>query len=655
MFRKPMCGLLLFSASCYAEPANPAEPVTVVVEADRPVRNLLKAPSSQSAALEIATSTVEGEEIRLQNASTWSDALKYAPGIFTETRGRKNKSFTSFRGQIYPYPDWAINGIWQREFRDLAYSLPASQIGSVEIVRSSGILLMGLADIVGVINVLPKKYDVPTTMVEGEYGTFNTWRTGLAHGSTVSNGWYTVGATAFGTDGPSGRNAAERVKSVYGYGGIQAHDRLYLEGQFFAVNGSRELMTPEPGGPAQNTLKNRREEYDPFSAFSLGGKALLEQSPSASLELTAYYTDRRSHYINRTTPAQNALEKDHEYGIGLIQALELGRANTLRFGGIYNRWICPNGKDFYVGARQDIETAAAVLTDEHRFDRLTLDSGLRVLVDYYHEYSGASFDIGGANRDFKTVKNKRGDPLVTATLGAKYALSDSVSLYSHLAGGQRQTDPGAFKADGTDLDHELRLMYDAGVQVGDAGSGMVKLGGFFVLRKDAVTKTDTFALDVNGDRYYFADNQDVRQYGLELETRSAPIGGIVTLFFNATLMQSELKPAGSSDYDDYREIPNWILSGGMYAQYRRFDLTVVGKHISDYENNRFAQPVGGTAPYIALGDYFDLSATAGYRFGAKRNTRVYAAAQNLLDEEYSTVVGYDDPGARFSFGVQHTF
>jgi outer membrane cobalamin receptor len=652
MFRKLFCVVIACSTAGFAENTNVFVGEKITVSADKPVRNLIETPAAESVALEIATSTVDSEDIKNQDAATWSDALKFAPGVFTESRGRKNKSFVSFRGQIYPYPDFALNGIWQREFRDMTYSLPASQVGSIEVVRSSGTLLMGLADIVGVINVLPKKYDKPTTMVEGEIGTFNTWRTDIANGNTTSNGWYTVGATANGTDGPGGRNAAEQAQTVYGYGGVQANDQLYLEGQFIAMQGSRELMTPEPDGPAQTTLKTRLEKYDPFHAYSTGGKAVFKESLKASTELSGYYTSRSYNFINRTTPSQSALERDYEYGAQLMQALELTEANTLRFGGIYNRWVCPNGKDFYVGAPQDVETGAAVLTDEHRFDKLTLDAGLRVMRNYYNQFSGATYDINGVSRDFATVENQWGDPLMTGTLGAKYQITDDVSLYNHLAAGQRAKEPGALKKDGTDLADEMRVMYDAGVQVESKDKGMVKLGGFYVMRKDAVTKTASSATNtVTGDTFYFSDNQDVKQYGLEFETRSAPIGGIATLFFSATAMDSQLKPVGSSDYVDYREIPNFILSGGTYMQYGPFDFSLVGKHVSAYENNRFAQD----KQYHALGDFLDMNATAGYSFGAKRNTRVYVSVQNMLDEEYSTVVGYDNPGAQFRFGVQHEF
>jgi hypothetical protein len=37
-------------------------------------------------------------------------------GALTETCGRPVKQFFSIRGQKYPYPDYALNGIWQQEF-----------------------------------------------------------------------------------------------------------------------------------------------------------------------------------------------------------------------------------------------------------------------------------------------------------------------------------------------------------------------------------------------------------------------------------------------------------------------------------------------------------------------------------------------------------
>jgi outer membrane cobalamin receptor len=651
MFRKTVLLAVLPALTLFAEETNQV-PV-VVVTAQALTRNLLDTPAAESAALEIATSTVDSEQITQQNATTLTDALAYTPGAHTETRGRKYKSLTSFRGQIYPYPTYSLDGVWQREFAELAYVLPASQIGQIDVQRSSGSLLSGLGDITGVINVQPRRYDEQTTAIEAEVGTFGSYRTGLSQGRTTSNGWYTAGANNMNTDGPSGRNAAENVTSVYAFGGAKVNESLTLEGQFFVVDGYREFMSPDPDGPALDKLKSVEEDYD-FSAFHIGGKAYWKQSATATLELSAGYTERNYLYTKETisSGAESTFdEDDYEYNLQAIQALELTDANTLRFGTSYNHWVAPDGKRSYTGYRQDVETVGLVLADEHRFDKLTLDAGLKLQRDYYNEYSGASFTINGANRDFKTVTDEWGDPLLTATLGAKYELTQTWSLYSHLAGGQRAAEPGALKLDGTDLDTEERIMLDAGVQFADSKIGSFKIGGFYVLRKDAVVKTSDSATDANGDTYYFSDNQDLTQIGLELDAQTAPLTDVATLFFNLLLMDSRLTPADSDDTQDYIEIPDLIASAGVTFNAGRWDSMLAAKYVAGYENNRFVQ----SGEYVDLGDYVDVNASIGYTLGKRYNTRIYLAASNLLDDEYSTVAGWSDPGATFSFGARHEF
>ena len=641
--------LLVFCVpGIFAEGAHELPVITVM--APIVVRNLLETPAAESASLEIATSSVDADQILQQNAVTLTDAIQYAPGVHIETRGRKYKSLTSFRGQIYPYPTYSLDGIWQREFNELAYVLPASQIGQVDLLRSSGALFSGLGDITGVIQVKPRRYEQKTTAVEGEVGTYNSTRIGVVQGDTNSNSWYTAGANTMQTDGPDGRNAAEHAYSVYGFGGAQVHERLMLEGQFFAIEAARELMTPDADGPALDSLKTREEEYDPISTVHIGGKAIWTQSSSATLEIAAGYTERSYHYIRRGSKPTTADEDDYEYCLQAIQALELSDVNTLRFGAAYNHWVAPEGKRAYAGYRQDVETYALIMADEHQFDELTLDAGLRVQRDYYNEFSGASFNIYGNNRDFKTVKNEWGDPLLTATLGAKYNVSETLSLYSHIAGGERGAQPGAIKADDSDLRTESRVMVDAGIQLQASDLGVLKVGGFYVSRKDAVVKTDQSALDPSGDVYYFSDNQDITQYGLELDAKTVPVANVASFFFNLTLMESRLTPPDSSS-QDYAEIPDLITSGGVMLNAGRWDAMLAAKYVSSYENSRFVQ----SKESVDLGDYLDLNATAGYTFGSKYNTRVYLAVSNLLDDDYSTVAGWSDDGIAVYIGARHEF
>ena len=649
--------LFLFSVpGLFAEETNVLPVITVT--ASVPTRNLLETPAAESSSLEIATSTVDADQILQQNATTLTEAIQYAPGVHIETRGRKYKSFTSFRGQIYPYPTYSLDGIWQREFNELAYVLPASQIGQVDLLRSSGALFSGMGDITGVIQVQPRRYEQETTAVEGEVGTHNSMRFGVVQGDTTSNGWYTAGANTVKTDGPDGRNAAEHAHSVYGFGGAQVHERLMLEGRFFASEGARELMTPDPDGPALNSLKNRVEEYDPFSAYHIGGKAIWTQSASSTLEVSAGYTERKYEYqrkvIDPTMPPKTdgtSDEDDYEYSLQAIQALELSDANTLRFGAAYNRWVAPEGKRSYTGYRQDVETYALILADEHQFDNLTLDAGLRLQRDYYNAFSGASFNINGNNRDFKTVKNEWGDPLLTATLGAKYSVSEAVSLYSHIAGGERGAGPGALKADGSDLKTDSRVMIDVGGQIENPNAGTLKVGGFYVLRQDAVVKTSQEATDPSGDTYYLSDNQDIMQYGLEFDASTVAVADMATLFLNLTLMESRLTPPDSNTSHDYTEIPDLIASSGMILNAGRWDAMLAAKYVSGYKNNRFVQ----SREYVDLGDYLDVNATVGYTFGKNCKTRVYLAVSNLLDDDYSTVAGWSDDGMTVQLGARSEF
>ena len=54
-------------------------------------------------------------------------------------------------------------------------------------------------------------------------------------------------------------------------------------------------------------------------------------------------------------------------------------------------------------------------------------------------------------------------------------------------------------------------------------------------------------------------------------------------------------------------------------------------------------------------DFTDLNLTVGYSFGSDRQTRVYVALENLLNDEYSTVVGYPDYGFQAAVGLRHIF
>jgi outer membrane cobalamin receptor len=177
---------------------------------------------------------------------------------------------------------------------------------------------------------------------------------------------------------------------------------------------------------------------------------------------------------------------------------------------------------------------------------------------------------------------------------------------------------------------------------------MLKVGGFWTIRDNAsILIKDVLNADKDNIDIYTVG--DVRQYGLEIEARSSKLWDKVEFFAAATFMNSIRNMDG--DWANYMEIPDQIVTAGIYGEFGPLDVNLFGKYVSRFENLRFAQD----KQYHDLGDFTDLNLTIGYRFGNEQQTRVYVALENLFDDEYSTVVGYPDYGFQASVGLRHTF
>ena len=126
---------------------------------------------------------MDREAIGRRGAATVIEALEQVPGAWVETRGRKVKQFFSVRGQKYPYPEYSVDGAWQREFHELPYFFSAAEVERIKVVRSSAALLKGLSGLAGVVDIVPREYGAPETSAEVEYGTFGGYRLRLGHGA----------------------------------------------------------------------------------------------------------------------------------------------------------------------------------------------------------------------------------------------------------------------------------------------------------------------------------------------------------------------------------------------------------------------------------------------------------------------------------------
>jgi outer membrane cobalamin receptor len=618
---------------------------SVKITAEKKFRSLMIRPYTEPVSISPAISKISHEEINKQGAVTVVDAMNYVPGALIETRGRQVKQFFSVRGQKYPYPNYALNGVWQQEFEELPYFFTASDIAEIEIVRTSAALLTGLSGMAGLVNIKTREFTSPEADIELEYGSFNSLHSHLSGGSKIGNFSFAIGAGYDKTDGPDGKHAKEEMANLYTQINWQPSTKLNIKANVFYLDGVRQLAKAEP--PADKKYQDMLQSFDPYRALLSNVKMVYRPGDKFSSELQLFYSYRNPVFIDEVKVTTSS-EKDSEWGANFIQSVTLSDKNILRFGGLYNHWVAPNGKRFYTGKRCDTETLSGVIVDEHRLGNLTLDAGIRLTATYLNDY--AAYNIEGEGSQFKNVtpiQDEWEPPVFQGNVGASYKINDKVNLYFNSAIGQIKPRPGSLNEDFEELSNELRYKADLGVIIKPANAGKITMTLFDVLQKDAIVLSGaTYTDTVSGEIRELYINRDQNQFGLELEYMMPRLFNLIEPFFNLTLLKSKMEDQGSMVVN--KENPAIITGGGIFMEKKGISLNILCKYVSSFENERFAPPSAGPQP---LGDFFTVDLKGGYTFKGKIPLSLYIRVKNLTNVKYSTVVGYPDFGRMLYAGI----
>ncbi len=622
---------------------------SVSITAPKGYRSLMKEPYTEPFSLLPVISTVGVRQIQKQGAVNLIDAMTYIPGGLTETRGRQVKQFFSVRGQKYPYPDYALNGIWQQEFEELPYFISASDIEKIEVVRSSAALLTGLSGIEGLINITTREYTSPEATLELEYGSFNSLHTHLSGGNKVGRFAYAAGAGYDRSDGPSGMHSKEAMGTFYSRFNWELSEKSRILGSVYFLDGKRELSIAKP--PADERYINMRQNFDPYWSVLSNVKLITRPLKNVSSEFQVFYSYRNPQFNDEVTSVSTN-EKDIEYGLNTMHSVALHPSNTLRIGGLYDHWKAPNGKRFYTGKECNTETFSAVMVDEQRIGPVTLDAGFRWTKTYLIDY--AAFNIDGEGAPFRNVTpvHDEWEPAtIQGSFGASWHTGRGLSVNFNSAIGQVKPREGTLDIEMEVPGNETRYKLDLGAVKQLGNSGKVILATFAVFQKDAIALSGTTVTDPeNGIVRELYLNRDQQQTGVELEVVSPRIFNLIEPFFNISVMKSQVKTDGSMTRN--RENPAVISGGGFYLEKRNFDLNLFCKYVSEFESVRFAPKSAGPQP---LGDFFAVDLNGGYTFSTKMPLRLYLRVRNLTDKKYSTVVGYPDFGRMVYLGMRLNF
>jgi outer membrane receptor protein involved in Fe transport len=616
----------------------------VTVSADTPLMKL-DHPQLESASLQESVSTVDRLQIEKQGAATAMDALNFIPGGWTETRGRKEKQLFSVRGQRYPYPEYAIDGVLFREFYEVPYFLSAEDIERVEVVRSSAALLTGISGLAGIINLVPREYEQRETRWLAEYGSMNSYRLHLSHGQKIGDFSYGLGLGASGTDGPEGRHGSEKMLDLFADANWDPSNTLSVHATVFYAHGKRELVQAEL--PAAEQYRTALQRFDPVDEIAGDVKILYRPASWASTQFSAGYSNRENLFVAVTNGvSQNTQDYDHEWNLNLIQSLAVAKSNVFRIGANYNHWIAPFGKRFYSGRRTDLETYSLAVVDEQSIGRLLLDGGLKYQRTYINDYGAFNIDgTAGAFKKVPSVVNQWEPGQPSGSLGATYSLTDNISLRANFLAGSVEPRTGTLAVDLAEPQTEHRVMWDAGVRVDRERMGNFSVTGFFIRQKNAIALSG-LTQTVNGRIMELYENRDQDSKGMEFEFRSRPLFQNINAFFNLTAMNSRARVDGIMSRDP--EKPRVILGAGVLGTRSGFDYNIFWKYISGYSSSRFA-----SSPALEpLGAFHSVDLTVGRALGGSERIRLYLEILNIGNSRYSTVVGYPDYGRRFTLGIR---
>ncbi len=601
-----------------------------------------------------AVTTISAVEIEKQGAATLLDALKFVPGGWTESRGRKTKQFFSVRGQKYPYPDYSINGVWQKEFEETGYFLSALDIESIEIVRSSSALVKGLSGLTGVIDVKTKKPERETLSFLAKYGEQNNYLTSMQYGNKVNAVAFNTSFSLFGTDGPAGRNGKERIGNFHGNVDWKVNQNLQLTAGASYIRGLRQLVRidDETGAPK---FKNRRERYDPVRTLLTYMKMEYTGNDGSRTEWQTNMTNRNVDFALYNVSEETTTwhdESDHELGINVLHSRPLSETNTLRIGGLYNHWVAPNGKRYYVGRRCNVHTFSGVIASEQKAGKFLFDGGLRLIGGHIVEWGG--FGIEGSPSGFQQVDPIKDEPAPVewqSVLGASYVLSGTASLHCNFSGGTIAPRQGSLNDEGETPGKEGRFQYDLGFRYKTPNRSEVTVSPFYSRRNNSIGFSGQTLVTGNDLVMELYENIDKRTYGIEMSAKMNVPSLNSYVFGNALFMKGEKEEDGEMTEDE--KLPGIILNTGVYFDYSGFDANLFVNYTGPYANNRFANPAwvreNGDVP---LGDFVAADLTAGYTFPGRMNTRLFVEVKNVLDENYMTVAGFPDPGRLFMAGMK---
>ena len=630
-----------FLATAIALSATPILSQTAIA-AETEIQEILVSaslvPIAASRSANVIT-VIDSEQLRNRAALTVGDLLRDVPGLAVSRSGvQGSQTQIRARGAEANHLLVLIDGV---EANDPSQSdelnwgtLSADDIERIEVIRGPQSSMRGSDAMAGVVNIVTRSAEQPfNAKLFTEAGSFSTTRHGFNVGAKQGDFNVRLGVSDTKTDGDNISRTGDE-KDGYENTSINLKAGFTVNEEFklsFSARQSDGMNEFDADGDSDGFV----EDQDRVSEFR-----------NSTMGLQADYVSADGRWQHKLVIAQS--KHDNEaFADGVLGNVTASTKDQYQY----------IGSMFWDDSSQRISVLAEREEEDYR-QRGPLNWGLdpnqdreRDTDSFAIEYRNDISDRLSLALSSRSDDNSEFDSANTYRMEAVYQLSDDTRLRS--AYGTAVKNPTFSERFGfytnfignPELKPEESTSWELGIdqQLGDFSLSAT------VFNSELENEINGFAYDAVNMGFTAVNNEGVsRRQGVEL-TASVDLDASLAISAAYTYTDS-VQPNGAGGYED--EVRRARHTANLNLAWQATDLLQLTTNVqySGSQSDEFFPPWPTPSQIVTLNDYTLLNVNA--NFSATDRLDIYLRLDNLLDDDYEEVFGYQTLGFGASLGLR---
>jgi len=512
--------------------------------------------------------------------------------------------------------------------------VPLNQVERIEILKGAQSTLYGSDAIGGVINIITKSKGSPFVSGALSYGSYGTKQGNLQFNSNIKKLNYTIG---FENQNADGFSSAKDITNKGNFDKDGYQNNSFFVKAKYQIDSLWNLQVS-----SRKTAYNAAIDYGGFkddkdnafkNATTMSGLVLKYKKAKTNFQFQYQYTTQDRTYLNDSSDRTYLIYEDNQY------------AGTTHFADAFLstpinkniQWII--GTDFRYGSYNQSYEAILEAYGPYSFttnDTFQFQNAFYTSVLINDNAKKWLLELGARYNNHNRFGNNQ-----TFTFNPSYALNNQVRLIGSLSTGFKA--PSLYQLGNNDqLKAETSINTELGISF--------RKGQVFA-RAVYYNRNIKNGIDFNNINYQYFNFIQQKVNGIEVEIQH-PLSDQHNFSLNYTLMngketnQNRITNTDTVTYDYLLKRPKHSLNAQWnYTINKKWNASLLGRFISERKD------VGGYgAPDVTLSYYTLLNAAIQYKWS--RRLVVFANGQNLLNDNFSEVNGYNAIGRMVQFGIR---